>query len=150
MFIQWNARSEERFNRLKEPDFLPVTLKNLFGFINSFPRLQIRGKPLNEGEMSTVAEQLRAAREAKKSHGAAGRGRDQNPHRPRPRAGRRDFSVFSAPIYIRGSVKNYAKFLKLDVPQVFATLDAELKGTQKFSEPPPLTENQKNLHRWIT
>jgi cytoskeletal protein RodZ len=52
--------------------------------------------------------------------------------------------VFSAPIYIRGSVKNYATLLKLDVPQIMAALEAELKGTEKFSEPPPLVEASKS------
>ena len=54
-----------------------------------------------------------------------------------------DFNVFSAPIYIRGSVKNYATLLKLDVPQIMAVLDAELGRTEKFSEPPPLTKRRR-------
>src|SRR5712675_1019865 len=51
-----------------------------------------------------------------------------------------NFSVFSAPVYIRGSVKNYAMRLKLDVPQIMAELDAELGRTENFSEPPALVE----------
>jgi hypothetical protein len=31
--------------------------------------------------------------------------------------------------------------LKLDVPQVMAALDNELRATQKFAEPPPLAEH---------
>jgi len=54
-----------------------------------------------------------------------------------------DFSGFSAPIYIRGSVKNYAARLKLDVPKILAALDIELKATEKFSEPPPFTDETK-------
>ena len=56
-----------------------------------------------------------------------------------------DFGAFSATIYIRGSVKIYAALLKLEVTPLLATLDAELKGTEKFSEPPPLLEAKKNF-----
>jgi cytoskeletal protein RodZ len=95
--------------------------------------------------MPTVAEQLRAGREAKKLtvQQVADVTKIRTDHVRALEEG--DFSVFSAPIYIRGSVKNYAAFLKLDVPPVLATLDAELKGTQKFSEPPPLTEQGKTI-----
>src|SRR5277367_2230043 len=90
--------------------------------------------------MSTVAEQLRAAREAKKLSV------QQVADATKIRTDRiyalenGDYSVFSAPIYIRGSVKNYATRLKLDVPKILEALDAELKATEKFSEPPPFTE----------
>jgi cytoskeleton protein RodZ len=92
--------------------------------------------------MPTVAEQLRAGREAKKLtvQQVADATKIRTEHIRALEEG--DFSTFSAPIYIRGSVKNYAAFLKLDVPQIVADLDAELKGTQKFSEPPPLTEQK--------
>jgi cytoskeletal protein RodZ len=90
--------------------------------------------------MPTVAEQLRAAREAKKLtvQNVADATKIRTDHIRALEEG--NFSVFSAPIYIRGSVKNYATTLKLDVPQIMAALDAELKGTEKFSEPPPFTE----------
>ncbi len=90
--------------------------------------------------MPTVAEQLRAAREARKltvNH-VADKTKIRTDHIRALEEG--NFSVFSAPIYIRGSVKNYAALLKLDVPKILADLDAELKGTEKFSEPPPLVE----------
>jgi cytoskeletal protein RodZ len=95
--------------------------------------------------MPTVAEQLRAGREAKKLtvQQVADVTKIRTDYVRALEEG--DFSVFSAPIYIRGSVKNYATFLKLEVPQVLATLDAELKGTQKFSEPPPLTEQGTSI-----
>ena len=95
--------------------------------------------------MSTVAEQLRAAREAKKLtvQQVADATKIRTDHIRALENG--NFNVFSAPIYIRGSVKNYAATLKLDVPQILAALDAELKGTEKFSEPPPLVEQRKNL-----
>jgi cytoskeletal protein RodZ len=90
--------------------------------------------------MSTVAEQLRAAREAKKLpvQQVADATKIRTDHVRALEEG--NFSVFSAPVYIRGSVKNYAAMLKLDVPQILAALAAELKGTEKFSEPPPFTE----------
>jgi cytoskeletal protein RodZ len=93
--------------------------------------------------MSSVAEQLRAAREAQKLtlQQVADMTKIRADHLDALENG--DFSVFSAPIYIRGSVKNYATRLKLDVPKILADLDAELKGTEKFSEPPPFTEETK-------
>ena len=90
--------------------------------------------------MSTVAEQLRTAREARNLTilQVAETTKIRTDHIRALEEG--NFNVFSAPIYIRGSVKNYATLLKLDVPQIMALLDAELGRTEKFSEPPPLTE----------
>ena len=90
--------------------------------------------------MPTVAEQLRAAREAKNLtvQQVADATKIRTDHIRALEDG--NFSAFSAPIYIRGSVKNYATMLRLDVPQITAELEAELKGTKKFSEPPPLVE----------
>ena len=48
--------------------------------------------------------------------------------------------MFSAPVYIRGSVKNCAMLLKLDVPAIMAELNVELGQTEKFKEPPKLME----------
>jgi cytoskeletal protein RodZ len=94
--------------------------------------------------MPTVAEQLRAAREAKKLtvQQVADATKIRTDHIRALEEG--DFNRFPAPIYIRGSVKNYAAMLKLDVPGVMAELDAELRGTEKFSEPPPLVEESKS------
>lgn len=94
--------------------------------------------------MPTVAEQLRAAREAKKLtvQQVADATKIRTDHIRALEEG--NFSAFSAPIYIRGSVKNYATMLKMDVPKITAALDAELKGTEKFSEPPPLVEASKS------
>ena len=90
--------------------------------------------------MSTVAEQLRAAREAQKLtiQQVADATKIRTDLLRALEEG--NFNVFSAPIYIRGSVKNYATVLKLDVPQIMAELSIELGRTEKFSEPPPLTE----------
>ena len=90
--------------------------------------------------MSTVAEQLRVAREARKLTipQVAEVTKIRTDHIRALEEG--NFNVFSAPIYIRGSVKNYATLLKLDVPQIMAALTDELGRTEKFSEPPPLTD----------
>ncbi len=90
--------------------------------------------------MSTVAEQLRAAREARNLTIAqvAEATKIRTDHIRALEEG--NFNVFSAPIYIRGSVKNYSTLLKLDVPSVMAALNTELGQTEKYSEPPPLTE----------
>jgi cytoskeletal protein RodZ len=96
--------------------------------------------------MPTVAEQLRAGREAKNLtlNEVAEKTKIRADHLLALEEG--NFGVFSAPIYIRGSVKNYTALLKLDLPQILAALDAELKATEKFSEPPPFTvESDKPL-----
>ena len=89
--------------------------------------------------VSTVAEQLRATRESRNLTIAqvAEATKIRTDHIRALEEG--NFDVFSAPIYIRGSVKNYATLLKLDVPQIMAELSIELGRTEKFSEPPPLT-----------
>ena len=93
--------------------------------------------------MSTVAEQLRGAREAQKLsvQQVADATKIRTDHISALEQG--NFSMFSAPVYIRGSVKIYAKLLKLDLPPLMAALEAELGQTEKFSEPPPFTEETK-------
>jgi len=100
--------------------------------------------------MSTVAEQLRSAREAKSLtvEQVAEMTKIRTDHIRALEEG--DFSVFSAPIYIRGSVKNYAAALKLDTVTVLAELAAELKGTEKYSEPPRLSDQKKTFVDEIT
>ncbi len=95
--------------------------------------------------MSTVAEQLRSAREAKNLtvEQVAEMTKLRTDHVRALEEGR--FNVFSATVYIRGSVKVYAKALKLDEPSLLAALGAELKETEKFSEPPPLVETKKTF-----
>ena len=95
--------------------------------------------------MSSVAEQLRAAREAKNLtvEQLADLTKIRTDHIRALEEGR--FNVFSATVYIRGSVKAYARAMKLDEPALLATLDEELGRTKKFSEPPPLTDAKKTL-----
>jgi cytoskeletal protein RodZ len=93
--------------------------------------------------MPTVAEQLRSAREAKKLtvDQVAEQTKIRTDHVRALEEGR--YTAFSATIYIRGSVKIYSGFLKLDTAALLTALDAELKGTEKFSELPPLVETKK-------
>lgn len=95
--------------------------------------------------MSTVAEQLRVAREAKNLtvEQVAEMTKIRTDHIRALEEG--NFNVFSAKIYIRGSVKNYATALKLDPAPLLATLAAELDRTEKYSEPPPLCEEKKTF-----
>src|SRR5439155_16166291 len=95
--------------------------------------------------MPTVAEQLRTAREAKQLTipQVAELTKIRTDHLRALEEG--NFNAFSAPIYIRGSVKNYATTLKMDVRKVLDDLDAELSRTEKFAEPPPLTEESKSI-----
>ena len=93
--------------------------------------------------MSTVAEQLRQARESQTltEQQVVQITKIRTDHLRAIEEG--NYDVFSAPVYIRGFVRGYAKLLKLDVPQVMAALDAELAQTTKFAEPPPLTEHPR-------
>jgi cytoskeletal protein RodZ len=93
--------------------------------------------------MSTVAEQLRQAREAQKLtiQELAEITKIRSDHIRALEEG--NFNVFPAPVYIRGFVRTVSTILKLDVPQVMSNLEAELGQTVKFREPPPLTDQPK-------
>lgn len=99
--------------------------------------------------MSTVAEQLQHGREARKLtiEQVAEITKIRGDHLRALETG--DFDVFSAPVYIRGFVRTYSTLLKLDVPQVMAALDSELGKTNKFSEPPPLTDRSRGVLDFI-
>ena len=88
--------------------------------------------------MSTVAEQLRAAREAQNLtvHQLADITKIRTDHIRALEDG--NFGVFPAPVYIRGFVRTCATLLKLNVPEAMAMLDAELSRTEEFREPPAL------------
>src|SRR5271167_3554132 len=100
--------------------------------------------------MPTVAEQLRAGREARKLTipQVAEATKIRTDHIRALEEG--NFNVFSAPVYIRGFVRTYANLLKLDVARVMASLDAELRQTEKFREPPPLMEERKGALDFVT
>jgi cytoskeleton protein RodZ len=93
--------------------------------------------------MSTVAEQLRQAREAQKLtiQELAEITKIRTDHIRALEEG--NFNVFSAPVYIRGFVRTVSTILHLDVPQVMSNLEGELGQTVKFREPPPLTDQPK-------
>jgi len=95
--------------------------------------------------MSTVAEQLRHAREARNLsvQEVAEITKIRGDHIRALEEG--NFDVFSAPVYIRGFVRTYSSLLKLNVPEIMSGLDAELGQTRKFSEPPPLSAEQGSL-----
>src|SRR5215471_3076472 len=99
--------------------------------------------PHKERIMSTVADKLRQAREAQNLtiHQVADITKIRTDHIRALEEG--NFDVFSAQVYIRGFVRTYSTLLKMDVPQVMSKLEAELGGTEKFSEPPPLTDQPK-------
>jgi cytoskeleton protein RodZ len=100
--------------------------------------------------MSSVAQQLREAREGKKLAipQVAEMTKIRGDHLRALEEG--DYKVFSAPVYIRGFVRTYATLLKLDVPQVMRALDAELSKTQDFREPPALSGRKRGLADFIT
>lgn len=100
--------------------------------------------------MSTVAEQLRAAREAQNLtvQQVAEITKIRSDHIRALEEG--NFEVFSAPVYIRGFVRTCSTLLKLDVPQVMAALDAELSEHKKFSEPPPFTDTRRGPLYFLT
>jgi cytoskeletal protein RodZ len=100
--------------------------------------------------MPTVAEQLRASREAQglTVYQVADATKIKTDHVRALDEG--NFDAFSAPVFIRGFVRTYATLLHLDVPAVMADLDRELSGTEKFAEPPPLTNERKGMVDWLT
>jgi cytoskeleton protein RodZ len=90
--------------------------------------------------MPTVAVTLRTAREAQQLtvKDVADKTKIRTDHVRAIEEG--NYGVFPAPIYIRGTVKNYAALLKLDTARILADLDGELHQTARFSEPPSLGE----------
>ena len=95
--------------------------------------------------MSTVANQLRQAREAKNltPQQVVEITKIRTDHLQALEEG--NFDVFSAPVYIRGFVRTYSTLLKLDVPQMMAALEAELAETTKFAEPPSLADRPRGV-----
>jgi|ERR1041385_1212043 cytoskeletal protein RodZ len=100
--------------------------------------------------MSTVSEQLRQTRQAQglTVQQVVDITKIRTDHLLALEEG--NFDVFSAPVYIKGFVRTYATILKLDVPQVMAELDAELRQTQKFAEPPPLSDEPRGVLDFFT
>ncbi len=99
--------------------------------------------------MPTVAEQLRAAREARKFtiHQVAEATMIKTEHIRALENG--DFSPFSAPVYIRGHVKAMARALHMDPVAILNDLDRELSQTANFNAPPSLTPKEKGILDWV-
>ena len=93
--------------------------------------------------MPTVAEQLRHAREEQKLsiYQVAEITKIKTDHIRALESG--DFDSFSAPVYIRGFVRTYARALKLDDARMVGDLETELGRSEKFREPPPLTNEPR-------
>jgi len=93
--------------------------------------------------MSTVAEQLRHARETLKLdvHQVAESTKLKTDQIRALESG--DYDYFSATVYLRGSVRTYANLLKLDAPTLITQLDAELVSTKKFADEARVPERKK-------
>ncbi len=85
--------------------------------------------------MPTVAQQLRSSREAQNLsiEDVANLTKLRTDHVRALESG--DYKVFSAPVYVRGFTRTYAKLVKLDPQAVLDTLSSELEqGTSKKSD----------------
>lgn len=100
--------------------------------------------------MSSVADQLRRAREAQglSLHDLGELTKIKSDHLEALE--RAHYDPFPAPVYIRGSVRTCATVLKLDVSAVLADLDAELAKNPDFAEPPSLTGARRGPLDWVT
>ena len=99
--------------------------------------------------MATVAEQLRQAREEQKLsiYQVAEITKIKTDHIRALESG--DFDSFSAPVYIRGFVRTYARALKLDDVRMVGDLETELGQNEKFRAPPPLTNEPRGALDFI-
>jgi len=95
--------------------------------------------------MSSVSEQLRQARQAQNLtvEQVAEITKIRSDHLRALEEG--NFEIFSAPVYIKGFTRTYSTLLKLNVPQIMAALESELGRSQKFSEPPPLSDRKRGV-----
>ena len=55
-----------------------------------------------------------------------------------------NYDYFTAPVYLRGSVRTYARLLKLDGVKLVAELDAELGASKKFADDLPAPARKKS------
>lgn len=85
--------------------------------------------------MPTVAQQLRSAREAQglTVHQVAEITKIRTDHlRALEEA---NYSLFAAPVYIRGFARTYARLLHLDPEAIVRELETELERSGEFTEP---------------
>jgi len=99
--------------------------------------------------MSTVAEQLHRAREDRKLtvHEVAEATKIRTDHIEALEKG--DYDTFPASVYIRGFVRTYSTFLRLDVAKILDDLNAELSKTEKHREAPALTQKSPSPLDWV-
>ena len=100
--------------------------------------------------MASAGEQLRTAREAQQLtiHQIAEITNVRADHIRAFEEG--NYDVFSAPIYIRGFARSYCRILRLDAAEVLSALNQELNQSEKFSEPPPLSDQPKTAVDFVT
>jgi cytoskeletal protein RodZ len=93
--------------------------------------------------MPTVGELLRQAREAQKLelHEVVDITKIRSDHLRALEEG--NYSVFSAPVYIRGFVRSYATLLKLDTTQILEQLGRELADSGQMD--PSLAPSSRGL-----
>jgi cytoskeletal protein RodZ len=86
--------------------------------------------------MATVGEQLRAGREARNLtvEQVADITKMRSDHVRAIEQG--DFKVFSAPVYIKGFVRTYARLVKLDETSLSSAIERELDQTGRFEDDP--------------
>ncbi len=99
--------------------------------------------------MSTVGEQLRQAREAQNLtiNQAAEATKIRGDHIRALEEG--DYSVFSAPVYVRGSIRTYATLLKLPTTQLIEQVNSELARSPKHHEPSFPSPPRRNVLDFI-
>ncbi|MCS7089641.1 MAG: helix-turn-helix domain-containing protein [Verrucomicrobiota bacterium] len=92
--------------------------------------------------MASVGEQLRARREALglTLHELAAVTKIRADLLRALEEGR--YEVFRAPVYVKGSVRNYAQALKLDPVPLLRLLDTELAQDERLAQPPSLSPNE--------
>src|SRR5687767_2930508 len=95
--------------------------------------------------MATVSQQLRAGREAKNLtiHQVADVTKVRTDHIRALEEG--NYDAFSAPVYIKGFVRNYANLLKLDTAALMQDLEVELSQNSKHREDPRLTKKEQGF-----
>ena len=94
--------------------------------------------PLELVWMQSVGQQLKDARVAqgKSLEDVGAELKIRADHVSAPEEG--DFSKFDAPIFIRGFVRTYCRFLKLDHNALIVQLNQELGGTESLASDPAL------------
>jgi cytoskeletal protein RodZ len=95
--------------------------------------------------MSTVGEQLRQAREARgltiQQAGEATKIRNDHIQALEEE----NYDVFSAPVYIRGFIRTYSTFLKLDTPKLIEQVNQTLSGSEKHRDHPALPQSNRSF-----